>query len=133
MLTLQKSSILADPYSDSTSAQSIDELFNILIDNSVISDVPSVSDSFPILNTLISGNVQTTRDISAAITKGRPRKGLSEVSQNVLHRRERNRLAAERCRQKKMETISILQLECESLRAEREALLAEIERLKSHK
>lgn len=40
-------------------------------------------------------------------------------------KRERNRLAAERCRQRKTDLIDTLQKECEELRVEREKLLLE--------
>lgn len=44
-------------------------------------------------------------------------------------KRERNRLAAERCRQRKAQLIDSLQKECDELKAERERLLAENARL----
>lgn len=40
-------------------------------------------------------------------------------------KRERNRLAAERCRARKLQLISSLQIECDALKAERESLVRE--------
>ena len=45
------------------------------------------------------------------------------------NKRERNRLAAERCRQRKADLIGTLQKECDELRLERERLLADNARL----
>lgn len=47
----------------------------------------------------------------------------------VSRKRERNRLAAERCRQRKADLIGSLQKECEELRRQRERLLEENARL----
>ena len=44
-------------------------------------------------------------------------------------RRERNRLAAERCRQRKTGLIETLQKECDELRRQKDQLLKENERL----
>lgn len=45
------------------------------------------------------------------------------------NKRERNRLAAERCRQRKADLIGTLQKECDGLRLERQRLLADNARL----
>jgi hypothetical protein len=65
--------------------------------------------------------------LSAGSGKGRPRK-LAGGPENVavVKRRERNRLAAERCRQKKILTISALQEQCDILRQERDFLLQQL-------
>lgn len=47
-------------------------------------------------------------------------------------KRERNRLAAERCRTRRLETISALQTECDSLRAEIDRLRAENSSLREY-
>ncbi len=62
--------------------------------------------------------------IKQAVTKS-----LSLPSDSAARKRERNRLAAERCRQRRLDLISQLQLECDQLKREREQLLAENERL----
>jgi len=49
--------------------------------------------------------------------------------ESLLSKREKNRLAAERCRQRKANLIESLQVECDQLRLEREKLLAENARL----
>jgi hypothetical protein len=70
--------------------------------------------------------------VSGAGGKGRPRKldaGNGPENASVSRRRERNRLAAERCRLKKLTTISQLQGECERLRRERDILLQQLQRL----
>lgn len=56
---------------------------------------------------------------------------LSNVDEKVLMKRERNRLAAERCRARKVNMIDSLREECDKLKAERNSLIQENMRLRS--
>lgn len=85
--------------------------------------------SSPTLSTSSAGSPvmsQTSFGSGSPLTLGRktstaPSHGVDKA----LTKRERNRLAAERCRARKANLINSLQSECDGLRAEREALLRE--------
>lgn len=56
---------------------------------------------------------------------------ISNVDEKILMKRERNRLAAERCRARKIGMIDSLREECDKLKTERNSLMQENMRLRS--
>jgi hypothetical protein len=72
---------------------------------------------------------QTNSKNSRRTTPSLTASSVCDESISLATKRERNRLAAERCRQKKTALIETLQQECDQLRAEKEKLLEENRKL----
>jgi hypothetical protein len=140
------SSVSTEPAPDcSNSFASLDNLFDLLIDPNLLLECqgnqsklqqPQASLERPAPSFSNESKIFVS-SIGTGNSKGRPRKQdppsalvTDPVAKKSVARREQNRVAAERCRQKKLDLISSLQLECEALRRERDNLQAELIRLK---
>ena len=143
--TFNLSSLSTDPSPDNSFAN-LDNLFDLLIDTNGLLDYscqvnqPKRQPPTCSLSKISFSNESNKMFVSSVgngNSKGRPRKPVpprtlvaDPVVKKSLARREQNRVAAERCRQKKVDLITALQRECETLRQERDDLQAELIRLK---
>ena len=109
-------------YGMSTGLAGFESLFGAEPDS--LSDFGTLSSASPLSSTVTpKEEPRLPAPTGASVAKPKSK------SDPVARKRERNRLAAERCRQRKTDLISTLQKECDDLRIERERLLAENARL----
>lgn len=117
--------------------KTIEDLFDMLIDSSILDAIPSTKErqfsSFSMSSTSSTHCLSSSEEYEedSGLHKGRPRKPCTGVMLDLAMKRERNRLAAEKCRQKKQNLIETLQKECTELKSERDTLLAELQRLRA--
>jgi hypothetical protein len=109
--------------------KTLDDLFDLLVDTSFLEPLPEPAACTASLS-CSSTEEEEEEGYSEPTLKGRPRKPSSDAPLDLTMKRERNRLAAEKCRQKKQTLIQALQRECTELKSERDVLLAELDRLK---
>jgi hypothetical protein len=144
------SSLSSMPANDLPEVSSnLDNLFDQFIDTDLVLDYscpasppkPSLPPfkSQPLYSFCSEAKSSFVSSIGHGNGKGRPRKKdmsnsliLDSSAKKNLARREQNRIAAERCRQKKIDLISSLQRECEDLRRERDLLQSELSLLRQH-
>lgn len=91
---------------------------------------PRIPYSFPPVETEIPRSASTVSTTSSSSSSCYASPATKSIPMDpAARRRERNRLAAERCRQRKTGLIETLQKECDDLRRQKEQLLKENERL----